>query len=102
MAAVGPWHYQILALALFALGVVGFLVRRNVIAMALCIELMLNAANLSLVAFGRQHGDHAGQIFAFVVMMVAAVEVALGLAIIVAMVRNRDTVNVQDARLMKG
>jgi NADH-quinone oxidoreductase subunit K len=102
LGPIGPWHYQALALVLFAMGVIGFLVRRNVIVMALCIELMLNAANLSLVAFGRQHADHAGQIFAFVVMTVAAVEVALGLAIIIALVRHRDTVNVQDARLMKG
>jgi NADH-quinone oxidoreductase subunit K len=101
MGEIGPWHYQVLALVLFALGVVGFLVRRNVIVMALCIELMLNGANLSLVAFGRQHADHSGQIFAFAVMMVAAVEVALGLAIIIALVRHRDTVNVQDASLMK-
>jgi len=102
LSPIGPGHYQVLALLLFALGVIGFLVRRNVIVMALCIELMLNAANLSLVAFGRQHSDHGGQVFAFVVMTVAAVEVALGLAIIIALVRHRDTVNVQDARLMKG
>jgi NADH-quinone oxidoreductase subunit K len=102
MGTISPWHYQVLALMLFAMGAIGFLVRRNVIVMALCIELMLNAANLSLVAFGRQHADHAGQIFAFIVMMVAAVEVAVGLAIIIALVRQRDTVNVQDANLMKG
>jgi NADH-quinone oxidoreductase subunit K len=95
-------HLLALAALLFGLGALGFLVRKNVIIVLASIELMLNAANLSLVAFGRQHADHSGQIFAFVVMMVAAVEVALGLAIIIALVRHRDTVNVQDASLMKG
>ena len=95
------WAYQFIAMLLFMIGVMGVLVRRNVIVMFLCIELMLNAANLSLIAFSRMWGNLEGQLFVFMVITVAAVEVAVGLAIIISLVRNRDTVNVQDSSLLK-
>ena len=101
MGEIANWQFQVVAALLFMIGTLGVLVRRNIIVMFMCIELMLNAANLSLVAFSRQLGDHAGQIFAFMVMVVAAVEVAVGLAIIISLVRNRDTVNIEEASLMK-
>lgn len=95
------WHYQLVAAVLFMIGVLGVLIRRNIIVMFMCIELMLNAANLSLIAFSRLWGDLNGQIFVFMVIVVAAVEVAVGLAIIISLVRNRDTVNIEDASLLK-
>ncbi len=94
-------HYQIVAALLFMIGVIGVLLRRNMIVMFMSIELMLNAANLSFVASSRVHGNVDGQIFAFMVMVVAAAEVAVGLAIIISLVRNRDTVNIEDTNLMK-
>ncbi len=98
---MGIWDYQVVAAILFMLGVLGVLVRRNMIVMFMCIELMLNAANLSLVAFSRLWGNLDGQIFVFMVIVVAAVEVAVGLAIMISLVRNRDTVNIEDASLLK-
>ncbi len=98
---MGIWDYQVVAAILFMLGVLGVLVRRNMIVMFMCIELMLNAANLSLVAFSRLWGNLDGQIFVFMVIVVAAVEVAVGLAIIISLVRNRDTVNIDDASILK-
>ena len=98
---IEPWQYQVVAGLLFMIGVLGVLIRRNVIVMAMCIELMLNAANLSLVAFSRQWGNLDGQIFVFMVIVVAAVEVAVGLAIILRLVANRDTLNIEDASLLK-
>jgi NADH-quinone oxidoreductase subunit K len=98
---MGIWDYQIVAAILFMLGVLGVLVRRNMIVMFMCIELMLNAANLSLIAFSRLWGNLDGQIFVFMVIVVAAVEVAVGLAIVISLVRNRDTVNIDDASLLK-
>ncbi len=95
------WHYQMVAAVLFMIGIMGVLVRRNVIVMFMCIELMLNAANLSLIAFSRLWGNLDGQIFVFMVIIVAAVEVAVGLAIIIALVRNRDTVNIEESSLLK-
>ena len=97
---MGIWDYQVVAAILFMLGVLGVLVRRNLIVMFMCIELMLNAANLSLVAFSRLWGNLDGQIFVFMVIVVAAVEVPVGLAIIISLVRNRDTVNIDDAILL--
>ena len=94
-------YYQLVAGLLFMIGVVGVLTRRNMIVMFMCIELMLNAANLSLVASSRLWGNLDGQVFVFMVMVVAATEVAVGLAIIISLVRNRDTVNVQDVSLLK-
>ena len=95
------WAYQIVAALIFMIGVMGVLVRRNIIVMFMSIELMLNAANLSLIAFSRAWADVNGQIFVFLVITVAAVEVAVGLAIIISLVRNRDTVNIEDASLLR-
>ncbi len=94
-------YYQAVAGILFMIGVVGVLTRRNMIVMFMCIELMLNAANLSLVASSRLWGNVDGQVFVFMVIVVAATEVAVGLAIIISLVRNRDTVSVQDVSLLK-
>jgi len=94
--------YQILAAVIFTIGVVGVLVRRSALVIFMSIELMLNAVNLSFVAFSRQHASLDGHIFVFFVMAVAAAEVAVGLAILVAIFRNRETANVDDVRLLKG
>jgi len=96
-----PWEYQLLAGLLFMLGVLGVLIRRNLIVIFMSIELMLNAANLSLVGFSRLHGNLDGQVFAFMVIVVAAVEVAVGLAILISVMRNRDTINIEDTSLLK-
>jgi len=94
-------YYLALAGILFTLGVIGVLVRRNAIVIFMCIELMLNAANLALVAAARHHENLNGQVFVFFVMTVAAAEVAVGLAIIVAAFRSRGTVEVDEVNLMK-
>lgn len=94
--------YQILAAVLFTIGVVGVLVRRSALVIFMSIELMLNAVNLSLVAFSRQHGTMDGHVFVFFVMAVAAAEVSIGLAIIVSIFRNRETASVDDVHLLKG
>ena len=86
---------------LFAIGVIGVLTRRNAIIIFMCVELMLNAVNLSFVAFARAYGV-AGQLFVFFVMTVAAAEAAVGLAIIIAMFRHKQTVNLQNINLLKG
>ena len=97
-----PWsYYTALSAILFAIGVVGVLVRRNPLVMFMSIELMLNAANLAFVAFGRQHGSSDGQVIVFFVMTVAAAEVAVGLAIIVAIFRTRERVSVDDLTLTR-
>ena len=94
--------YLIISALLFAIGVTGVLVRRNAIIIFMCIELMLNAANLAFVAAARALGKMDGQVFVFFVMTVAAAEVAVGLAIIVALFRNRETVDVDEVNLLKG
>jgi NADH-quinone oxidoreductase subunit K len=81
--------YIVLSAILFTIGAVGVLTRRNAIVVFMCVELMLNASNLALVAFSRQHGNLTGQIAAFFVMVVAAAEVVVGLGVIVAMYRSR-------------
>ena len=93
--------YLLLSAVLFSLGVVGFLIKRNLITMFMSIELMLNAVNLSFVAFGLQWHEVRGQIFVFFVMMVAAAEAAVGLAIIIAIFRVRGTLSVDRIDLMK-
>ena len=93
--------YLILSAVLFTIGVVGVLVRRNALVIFMSIELMLNAANLAFVAFGRARGAADGQIIVFFVMTVAAAEVAVGLAIIVAIFRARFRINVDDLALMR-
>ncbi len=95
-------YYQLVAALLFTIGLVGVLVRRSALVIFMSIEVMLNAVNLSFVAFSRQHGQMDGQIFVFFVMAVAAAEVAVGLAILVAIFRNRETASVDDVHLLKG
>ena len=93
--------YMILSATIFAIGVLGVLVRRNVLVMFMSIELMLNAVNLALVALSRQLGSLDGQVLVFLVMTVAAAEAAVGLAIIICLFRNKKSVNVDDFNLMK-
>lgn len=99
--------YLILSAILFSLGVLGFLIKRNIITIFMSIELMLNAVNLTFVAFARYWQEHnlklalSGQIFVFFVMVVAAAEAAVGLAIIIAIFRTRSTLNVDQVNLLK-
>ena len=93
--------YVVLSSILFTIGCVGVLTRRNAIVVFMCVELMLNAANLAFVGFSRAHGQLDGQVAAFFVMVVAAAEVVVGLAIIVAIFRSRRSASVDDASLLK-
>ena len=106
-------YYIYLALALFSIGIVGVLTRRNAIIIFMCVELMLNASNLLLVAFSKMHNGIAyatdkvsmvgidGQIFVFFIMTVAAAEAAIGLAIIIALYRNKETINLDEINILK-
>jgi NADH-quinone oxidoreductase subunit K len=94
-------YYLLVSAVLFTIGVFGFLIKRNIITLFMCIELMLNAVNLSFVAFARYHSLVNGLVFVFFVMAVAAAEAAVGLGIIVALFRHRQTLNVDEADLMK-
>jgi NADH-quinone oxidoreductase subunit K len=94
-------HYLFLSAALFTLGVIGVMLRRNLIVILMSLELMLNAVNLSFIAFARFLDSVEGQIVVLFVMVVAAAEVAVGLAILVTVFRQRGTVNVEDINLMK-
>jgi len=94
--------YLVLSALLFATGATGVLLRRSPIVILLCLELMLNAGNLALVAFSRSTGNEDGQIFALIVMVVAACEVVVGLGLIVAMFRRRLTLNVDELRNLRG
>jgi NADH-quinone oxidoreductase subunit K len=94
-------HYLILSMLLFLVGAAGFIIKKNVISVFLCLELMLNAVNLSFVAFAKHLNQVEGQIFVFLVMVVAAAEAAVGLAIIIVLFRNRKTLNVDDVDTMK-
>jgi NADH-quinone oxidoreductase subunit K len=96
-----PTYYLVLSALLFAIGSVGVLIRRNAIVVFMCVELMLNAVNLSLVTFSRINGTLDGQIIAFFVMVVAAAEVVVGLAIIMSIFRTRRSASVDDANLLK-
>lgn len=98
---MSPDYYLVLSAVLFTIGAVGVLIRRNAIVLFMCIELMLNAANLALVTFSRINGDLNGQIMAFFVMVVAAAEVVVGLAIIMSIFRTRRSASVDDANLLK-
>jgi NADH-quinone oxidoreductase subunit K len=98
---MSPAHYIAVAVILFVIGGVGVLVRRNAIVVFMCVELMLNAVNLAFVAFARMHGNLDGQVIAFFVMVVAAAEVVVGLAIITAIYRSRKSASVDDANLLK-
>jgi NADH-quinone oxidoreductase subunit K len=93
--------YIVLSALLFSIGALGVLVRRNAIVVFMCVELMLNATNLAFVSFARQQGNLDGQIAAFFVMVVAAAEVVVGLAIIMAIFRTRRSASVDDANLLK-
>ena len=94
-------NYLYLSAVLFTIGAVGVLIRRNAIVVFMCIELMLNAVNLTLVTFSRINGQLDGQIIAFFVMVVAAAEVVIGLAIIMSIFRARRSASVDDANLLK-
>ncbi|GIF65411.1 NADH-quinone oxidoreductase subunit K [Asanoa ishikariensis] len=98
---MNPSYYLVLAGILFTIGAVGVLIRRNAIVLFMCIELMLNSANLTLVTFSRINGNLNGQIIAFFVMVVAAAEVVVGLAIIMTIFRTRRSASVDDANLLK-
>jgi NADH-quinone oxidoreductase subunit K len=93
--------YLALSAVLFTIGVVGVITKRNAIAMFMCIELMLNAVNLTFVAFSSYFGDVTGQLFVFIVMTVAAAEAAVGLGIIIAIFRNRESLDVDDASVLR-
>jgi NADH-quinone oxidoreductase subunit K len=96
-----PTYYLLLSALLFSIGAIGVLVRRNAIVVFMCIELMLNSVNLTLVTFARINGSLSGQIMAFFVMVVAAAEVVVGLAIIMSIFRARRSTSVDDANLLK-
>ncbi len=93
--------YLILALLLFSIGVIGVLTRRNAIVVFMCIELMLNSVNLVFVTFSSFLGNLNGQIFVFFIMSVAAAEAAVGLAIIIALYRNKSTINLDEINILK-
>lgn len=101
MTVTAGW-YMTLAAALFAIGALGIMVRRNAIVMFMCIELMLNAVNLTFIAAGRQLHDLTGQLAVFFVLVVAAAEVVVGLAIIVAVFKTRRTASVDELHELKG
>ena len=98
---ITPGHWLALSAALFAIGMIGVLVRRNVIIIFMSIELMLNAGNIALVTFSQMHGHVAGQVFALFVIAVAAAEAAIGLGIVLALYRNKETVNVDEVTVMR-
>ena len=99
---VGPGAYLLLSAILFSIGVVGVLIRRNAIVVFMCVELMLNAVNLSFITFAKTNGTLDGQVLAFFVMVVAAAEVVVGLGILVSIVRKRSSISVDDVNLLKG
>jgi len=101
MIPITPSHYLVLSAALFMIGVIGVLVRRNIIVIFMSIELMLNAVNINLVMFAREWQQAVGQVFAVFVIVVAAAEAAVGLGIILAFYRNKETVNIDEMTLMK-
>jgi len=94
-------HYLILSMLLFLIGAAGFIIKKNIIAMFLCVELMLNAVNLSFIAFSKFLNLVDGQIIVFFVMVIAAVEAAVGLAITIVLYRNRNTLSADDTDTMK-
>jgi NADH-quinone oxidoreductase subunit K len=98
---ITPYHYLVLSAALFTTGLVGVLVRRNIIVVFMSIELMLNAVNINLAAFSHQLHDAAGQVFAIFVVAVAAAEAAVGLGIVLAFFRNKETLNIDDMDILK-
>ena len=99
--SIGLDHYLVVSAILFCLGLLGVIVRRNLLVIYMGLELMLNAANLALVAFSRFNNNLDGQVFVFFIITVAAAEVAVGLALIVALYRKRQTAHVEDLTMMK-
>ena len=99
---ITPSYYLTLAAALFSIGAIGLLVRRNVIVMFMCVELMLNAVNLTFVSFAKALNDVGGQVLVFFTLVVAAAEVAVGLGIIVAIFRRRRNTTADDLRTLEG
>ena len=95
-------HYLVLSLILFGLGLTGVMVRRNFITVLMSIELILNAANINFIAFSRHVGDVSGQVFAVFVITIAAAEAAIGLGIIIALVRLKQTVQLDQVNVMQG
>ncbi len=97
-----PLHsYLILSAILFSIGTIGVLIRRNAIVIFMCVEMMLNAVNLTFIALSKHLGNVDGQIFVFFVMTVAAAEAAVGLALMIAFYKNRESIDVEDVKLMK-
>jgi NADH-quinone oxidoreductase subunit K len=101
MMEITPTHYTVLSAALFSIGVIGVLVRRNIIIIFMAIELMLNAVNINLVANARYLENLVGQVFVVFVIAVAAAEAAVGLAILLAFFRNKETVNIDEMNVMR-
>ena len=101
MLEITPLHYSVLSAALFMIGVIGVLVRRNIIIIFMSIELILNAVNINLVALSEQLQNLVGQVFVVFVIAVAAAEAAVGLGIIIAFYRNKETVNIDEMSLMR-
>ena len=99
---MNPTSYVVLSAILFTIGAVGFMIRRNAIVAFMCVELMLNAVNLSFITFAKTNGSLDGQVLAFFVMVVAAAEVVVGLGILVAIFRKRSSTSVDDVNLLKG
>ena len=101
MTPITPYHYLVLSAALFVIGLIGVMVRRNVIVVLMSIELMLNSVNINLAAFSYQLHNAAGQVFAIFIIAVAAAEAAVGLGIILAFYRNKETVNIDEMNIMR-
>jgi NADH-quinone oxidoreductase subunit K len=102
LAVLQPYWYLVLGAVLFTIGAVGLLVRRNPLVMLMCVELMLNAVNLTFVTFGRMLDDIGGQVIVFFVLVVAAAEVVVGLGIIVAVLRRRPDASADDVSVLRG
>ena len=98
---IGTTHYLVLSATVFSIGVIGVLTRRNIIVIFMSIELMLNAVNLNLVAFGERFQSLDGQVFAIFVITVAVAEAAVGLGIVIALFRNKETINIDEVDQMK-
>ncbi len=94
-------NYLLLSTVLFGLGVIGVVISRNIITILMSVELMLNAANLALISFARWHGDPGAHVFVFIVFVVAAAEAAVGLSLVIAIFRRKNTVNVDDLNILK-
>jgi NADH-quinone oxidoreductase subunit K len=98
---ITPLHYSLLSAALFMIGVIGVLARRNIIIIFMSIELILNAVNINLIALSSQLGNLAGQVFVVFVIAVAAAEAAVGLGVVIAFYRNKETVNIDEMSLLR-